>query len=71
LAASTVVPHPTKAAAKYLGKAVQIIKKHFIGQAFIAFHGTDASDIRNPTSNQLIDRVTMGDTAEPIAQGSS
>ena len=43
---------------------MQIINKHFIGGAFVTSHGTDVSDIRNPTTNQLIGRVTMGDAED-------
>ncbi|MBI1285580.1 MAG: aldehyde dehydrogenase family protein [Thiobacillus sp.] len=43
---------------------MKIITKHFINGAFVASHGADVVEVRNPTNNALIGRVTMGDAVD-------
>ena len=43
---------------------VQTITKHFINGEFIDSHGTDVIEVRDPKNNELIGRVTMGDTVD-------
>jgi aldehyde dehydrogenase (NAD+) len=40
---------------------VKTISKHYIDGAFVESHGRDVMDIINPTSGQVIGRVTLGD----------
>lgn len=40
---------------------MQTITKHFINGDFVESHGTAVVEVRNPTNNEPIGRVTMGD----------
>jgi aldehyde dehydrogenase (NAD+) len=41
-------------------RIVKIIDSHFFGGVFVASHGQETIDVRNPTSNELVGRVTKG-----------
>jgi aldehyde dehydrogenase (NAD+) len=43
---------------------MQIITQHFINGKFAESHGTEVVDVKNPTTNKLIGRVTMGDAVD-------
>jgi len=43
---------------------MRTITKHFINGDFVESHGTAVAEVRNPTNNELIGRVTMGDTID-------
>jgi aldehyde dehydrogenase (NAD+) len=43
---------------------MQTVTKHFIDGGFVDSHGTEVVEVRNPTNNQLIGRVTMGDAVD-------
>lgn len=43
---------------------MKIIDSHFIGGEFVASHGRESIDVRNPASNEIIGRVTMGDAVD-------
>jgi len=43
---------------------MQTITKHFINGDFVESHGTAVVEVRNPTNNELIGRVTMGDAID-------
>jgi aldehyde dehydrogenase (NAD+) len=43
---------------------MQTINKHFINGEFANSHGTDVVEVRNPKNNELIGRVTLGDSVD-------
>ena len=43
---------------------MQTITKHFINGEFVESHGTAVVEVHNPTNNDLIGRVTMGDAVD-------
>jgi aldehyde dehydrogenase (NAD+) len=43
---------------------MKTIDKHLIGGSFVESHGRDTVEVRNPTSNVVIGRVTMGDAVD-------
>lgn len=43
---------------------MQTITKHFINGDFVESHGTAVVEVRNPTNNEPIGRVTMGDAID-------
>jgi len=43
---------------------MRTIAKHFINGDFVESHGTAVAEVRNPTTNELIGRVTMGDAVD-------
>ena len=43
---------------------MQTITQHFINGELVESHGKDVVEVRNPTNNELIGRVTMGDSVD-------
>lgn len=43
---------------------MQTINGHFINGEFVESHGSDVIEVRDPKNNELIGRVTMGDSVD-------
>ncbi len=43
---------------------MQTITAHFINGQFVESHGVEVVEVRNPATNELIGRVTMGDAVD-------